>query len=174
MFFGPSVGGLIIRETGMVISVFYISTSLHCLFTLLIFTVLPEPLSERRMRISSLKYEEELRLGVEQRGSGGMAGIWAHSRRLFKFLSPLSIFIPELIEHGNPLKRQRRDWNLTFFAIAYGLTTSIMVCKSATLVTSSANPSPRRFSHSSSNLSLQPLVGPRNPYVLVILFVFYG
>jgi hypothetical protein len=57
-----------------------------------------------------------------QSGNGIRVGML---KRMFGFLSPLSIFIPQRIR-DNPLKRGR-DWDLTLLVVAYGFTVTIMV-----------------------------------------------
>ncbi|KAJ2929964.1 hypothetical protein H1R20_g7121, partial [Candolleomyces eurysporus] len=128
MTFGPVLGSLLIRNTGKTISVFYLTAIVHSIYAVLIFFGLPEPLSKRRMKASQLKYEGELRAGAEEiQSTSGGAAVVARAKRLFKFLSPLSVFMPELVDKGrNPLKRKERDWNLSLIAVAYGFTISIM------------------------------------------------
>jgi hypothetical protein len=123
------MGSLLIRNTGKTISVFYLAAIVHTIYAFLIFFGLPEPLSKRRRKASQLKYAEELRAGAEERQStSGVAAVIARIKRLFKFLSPLSVFMPDFVDNGrNPLKRKERDWNLLLIAAAYGFTISIMV-----------------------------------------------
>ena len=135
MTFGPVLGSLLIRSTGKTISVFYLTAIVHTIYAVLIFFGLPEPLSERRRKASQLKYAEELRAGAEEmQSTSGTAAVAARAKRLFKFLSPLSIFMPELVNNGrNPLKRKERDWNLSLIAVAYGFTISILVSSTCCL-----------------------------------------
>ncbi len=112
---GPTFGGLLIRATGQTISVFYVATSLHLCYALLIWLIIPESLTHAQRRKSAIKHHE----------SDPQAGVL---RRLFGFLSPLSVFLPEMNgAHRHPLKHPKRDWNLTLIAVAYGLTLSMMV-----------------------------------------------
>lgn len=129
MAFGPTLGSLLIRSTGKTISVFYLTALVHSIYAVLIFFGLPEPLSKRRREESKRKYEEELRAGAEERRStSGFPAVVAKTKRLFKFLSPLSIFTPDFVNNSrNPLKWKEMDWNLSLIAVAYGFTISIMV-----------------------------------------------
>lgn len=111
---GPTFGGLLIRATGQTISVFYVATSLHLFYALLIWLIIPESLTHAQRRKSAIKHHE----------SDPQAGVL---RRLFGFLSPLSVFLPEMNgADRHPLKHPKRDWNLTLIAVAYGLTLSLM------------------------------------------------
>lgn len=111
---GPTFGGLLIRATGKTISVFYVATSLHLFYALLIWLIIPESLTHAQRRKSAIKHHE----------SDPQAGVL---RRLFGFLSPLSVFLPEMNgADRNPLKQSKRDWNLTLIAVTYGLTLSLM------------------------------------------------
>ena len=123
---GPTIGGLLIRLTGQTIVVFYLGTAIHCMYALLVWTVVPESLSPALMRANRRrKREEEER---ELRGEVIPAG---RARKLFKFLSPLSVFAPAEVEvEGSgtgSLTKKRKDWNLTFLAVAYGFSVLIMV-----------------------------------------------
>ncbi|KAJ3539408.1 hypothetical protein NMY22_g4751 [Coprinellus aureogranulatus] len=126
MAFGPTIGSLLIRATETVISVFYLTTTVHLLYAVLIFLILPEPLSKQRMKESQRRYTEELRENAEEAREGAAA--WKlKAKRLFRFLSPLSIFMPSFVDNGrNPLKRKERDWTLALIAVAYGFTISII------------------------------------------------
>lgn len=127
MAFGPTIGSLLIRATETIISVFYLTTSVHLIYAVLIFLVLPEPLSQSRMKDSQRRYSQELRENAETTQGGSIA--WKlRAKQLFKFLTPLGIFMPTFVDSGrNPLKRQERDWSLALLAIAYGFTISIIV-----------------------------------------------
>lgn len=127
MAFGPTIGSLLIRATETIISVFYLTTSVHLLYAVLIFLILPEPLSQHRMKESQRRYAEELRESAEATQGGSVA--WKlRAKRLFKFLSPLGIFMPTFVDNGrNPLKKKERDWSLALLAMAYGFTISIIV-----------------------------------------------
>ncbi|KAK0459815.1 uncharacterized protein EV420DRAFT_1641998 [Desarmillaria tabescens] len=111
---GPTFGGLLIRATGQTISVFYVTTCLHICYALLIWFIIPESLTHAQRRRSTIKHYE----------SDPQAGVF---KRLFGFLSPLSVFLPEMNgSDSHPLKRPKRDWNLTLIAVAYGLALSLM------------------------------------------------
>jgi hypothetical protein len=42
-------------------------------------------------------------------------------QRLFFFLEPLSVLLPDKVSSESSLKGVRRDWNLPFLVSAYGL-----------------------------------------------------
>ncbi|KAF8077579.1 major facilitator superfamily domain-containing protein [Lyophyllum atratum] len=129
MAFGPTLGSLLIRVTGQLLSVFYVATLLHLIYASMVWFVLPESLLQSQMQQSRVKYEEELRDTARDRESNPAVGLLVRVKRLFTFLSPLTVFLPELKAArlgDNPLKRKRRDWNLTLLAVVYGLAVSIM------------------------------------------------
>ncbi|KAF5315849.1 hypothetical protein D9611_005020 [Ephemerocybe angulata] len=125
---GPTVGSVLIRATEQLISVFYLTLAVHLFYAVLIFIGLPEPLSESRMKQSQRKYAEELRVDAEEQATNGAPGWRVRARRLFRFLSPLSIFMPDFVVEGeaNPLKKKEKDWSLALLAVAYGCTISLI------------------------------------------------
>ncbi|KAJ7219467.1 major facilitator superfamily domain-containing protein [Mycena pura] len=118
---GPTLGGLIVKFTGNLLSVFYLATAIHGSYAILSWTVLPESLATTRMQSARVQYAESLRLLLEQEHT-----LAFRIQRLFTFLKPLTIFFPEKDPSANPLKGRKRDWNLTLLAAAYGFTLSIM------------------------------------------------
>lgn len=135
MAFGPTVGSLLIRATGHTLSVFYFATATHALYTVLVWLILPESLSRKQMTLAKEKYEAE---GGAAAADRGPVGILVKLRRLFAFLSPLTVFMPyEVKGEGvdvNPLKKPKKDWNLTFMALAYASIISIAVSLSTLLM----------------------------------------
>jgi len=127
---GPSLGGLLIRFTGRTLSVFYATFTVHLLYALFVWFAVPESLLEHQMRHSRLRYKKELRDLEVDRVANPIVGFLARAKRLFAFLSPLTIFFPDNgDENGseNPLKRRKRDWSLTLIAAGYGLSTTVFV-----------------------------------------------
>ncbi|KAG6902244.1 hypothetical protein C0995_002616 [Termitomyces sp. Mi166 len=126
MAIGPSLGGLLVRFTGSPLSVFYAAAGIHLIYAFIVCLVLPESLLKSQMEQSRLKHDSELRDTSENLAAGALVRI----RRLFAFLSPLSVFLPDFKEMApgqNPLKRKKKDWNLTIVAGVYALAISIMV-----------------------------------------------
>lgn len=123
---GPTIGSLIIRLTANVLSVFYFATLMHAIYFMLVWFIIPESLSRNQMAASRARHQEKLATLREER-EGAIVGILVRIKRLFRFLSPLAILLPTPVEGGNPLKRRKRDWNLTLIVIAYGFTIMIMV-----------------------------------------------
>ena len=129
MALGPTLGSLLIHFTGKTISVFYLATTIHLIFTFFVWTALPESLSEKRRRESKAKYVAEIADMAAEREQNPAIGLLVKSRRLFAFLSPLTIFMPvvEKTPGTNPLKAQKKDWNLTIIALGYASTITLMV-----------------------------------------------
>lgn len=125
---GPSIGGVLIRLSENVLSVFIAATFVHLVYAFMIWFVIPESVPPPRMIASRLRYKEELRSLKEAR-EGVAAGVAVRIRRLFGFLTPLTIFMPATMEgqQQNPLKKEKKDWNLTLVAVSYGLVILIMV-----------------------------------------------
>ena len=114
---GPTLGGLLIRYTHHTLSVFYAAAMMHALYAFVVWFFIPESLTPEQMKESVAKRRERL-----QSENGVRVGML---KRMFGFLSPLSIFIPQKIR-DYPLKRGR-DWDLTLLVVAYGFTATIMV-----------------------------------------------
>lgn len=123
---GPTIGSLVIRLTGSNFSVFYIAATVH--FTFLVYNgfILPESLFPEQMALSRKKYLEDL--GKQRRE----VGLFAHVKRLFGFLAPLIMLGPVHVDNAGAVssswsRKGRRDWNLTFTAIAFGAIVTILV-----------------------------------------------
>lgn len=119
MAVGPAFGGLLIRESGNLLTVFYYAFSNHLFFACMVWFVVPESLAPTQLSRAKAAYYKG-QAGVR----GGIRGLLA---KLVSFLSPLKMFIPVTVARGdNPLKR-RKDWNLTLLAAAYGLVIMLVV-----------------------------------------------
>ncbi|KDR73680.1 hypothetical protein GALMADRAFT_251460 [Galerina marginata CBS 339.88] len=124
---GPTLGALLIRFTGQTISVLYVASSLHVAYGMLVWVAMPESLSKKKMDEAKAKYAAELLETENERQGKPLVGILVRLRRLFSFLSPLTIFMPEEEKRTlNPLKRPKKDYNLTFMALGYGFTVSLL------------------------------------------------
>lgn len=117
---GPALGGLLIRQSGNLRTVFYYALASHCVFAFMVWFVLPESLTPTQLSKANLfAYNENMT--QPRRGIGGFLG------RLGSFLAPLKLFIPVTVAKGdNPLKK-RKDWNLTLLAAAHGLVNTLLV-----------------------------------------------
>ena len=127
---GPSLGALLIRFTGRTLSVFYATAAVYLLYALFVWFAIPESLLEHQMRHSRLKYEKELKDLEVDRAANPITGFLAKTKRLFAFLSPLTIFFPDNGDQNsaeNPLRQHKRDWSLTLMAVGYGLATTVIV-----------------------------------------------
>ncbi|KAJ3800064.1 major facilitator superfamily domain-containing protein [Lentinula aff. detonsa] len=119
---GPTLGGLLIRFTGRTISVFYVATLVHMMYAFMIWFIVPESNSKRKMQLARANYQEEL---VESQRAREGAGFLLRIKRLFSFLTPLAVFNPIRVSE-NPLKPPRRDWNLVLIALSYAFTISVI------------------------------------------------
>ena len=59
MAFGPTLGSILIRESGSTLSVFYLATAVHLGYALMVWTVLPESLGKRAMQAARRKKEDK-------------------------------------------------------------------------------------------------------------------
>lgn len=129
MAIGPTLGSLLIRFTGETLSVFYLATAVHLAYTMLVWTILPEPLTKEQMQNAKETYNTELlnaANGREQMST--TVRLLVEFSRLFTFLVPLAVFVPKQKRAtGNPLKKPKKDYNLALMAVAYGFTVSVMV-----------------------------------------------
>ncbi|CAA7270975.1 unnamed protein product [Cyclocybe aegerita] len=126
---GPALGSLLIRFTGHVLSVFFAAAASHILYTILVFFILPESVSQKQMALAKARYAAELLDHAQERERNPAVGVLVKIRRLFAFLSPLTVFLPgeaKTKPDGNPLKKPKKDWNLTLMALGYGFTITIM------------------------------------------------
>jgi MFS family permease len=116
MAVGPAFGGLLIRQSGDLLTVFYFAFAIHLSFACMVWFAIPESLAPTQLfRAKVAHSENKARTG---------SGVLAH---LASFFAPLSLFMPVTVATGdNPLKR-RRDWNLTLLAAAHGFVMMLMV-----------------------------------------------
>ncbi|KAF8808993.1 MFS general substrate transporter [Phlegmacium glaucopus] len=126
MALGPIVGSLLVRFTGQALSVFYLGGTLHLLYSCLVWFIMPESLTKNHMGLAKARYADEPHRVPLDHGRSLVAGFLNKAQRLFAFLRPLTIFGPIEEVNGNPLKAPRKDWDLTFLAIAYGFTVALM------------------------------------------------
>ncbi|ETW85959.1 hypothetical protein HETIRDRAFT_471204 [Heterobasidion irregulare TC 32-1] len=118
---GPSLGSLTVRWSSNVMVVFYMSTSIHFVYALLTWFVIPESLLPVQMMTSRRKHAEEA--AVYRRANGLLPRL----KSLFSFLSPLIMLAPPLIDRAAASQKFRsRDWSLTLVAVAYGCVISLM------------------------------------------------
>ncbi|KAJ7336337.1 major facilitator superfamily domain-containing protein [Mycena albidolilacea] len=101
---GPILGSVVVRQTHNLLSVFYLSAALRIIRAAW-FWFLPESLTAAKMQRFWVKHKESTS---------------SLFQRLFFFLEPLSVLLPEKISNPNSPKVGRRDWNLTFLALSYG------------------------------------------------------
>lgn len=122
---GPTIGSIIIRTTGSLLSIFYITAAVHILYALLVTTIMPESLSLRRMLKSRRLYNEQIE---EANRVPGKRGVWSAFKKLFGFLSPLALFYqaPAVVD-SHPLRRPKKDRNLLLVAIGFGFLVSVVV-----------------------------------------------
>jgi MFS family permease len=123
---GPTIGGLLIRFTGQVLSIFYVAGCLHVMYSFLVWFIIPESLTKGHMELAKARYyADSLRADPD---SGLVAGFTRIAQRLFSFLKPLAIFGPtEKVPGNTTSKGRRKDWNLTLLAVAYGFTIALLV-----------------------------------------------
>ncbi|KAJ7510054.1 major facilitator superfamily domain-containing protein [Mycena galericulata] len=118
---GPSFGGLLVRYSHNLLSVFYVATAIHASYAILVWIALPESLTKAQMLSASVQYQEDQRLLADQERTTLL-----RVQRLFSFLKPLTLFFPAPVEVGSSTKGRKWDWNMTLLAMAYGFTVSIM------------------------------------------------
>ena len=121
---GPTLGGLLIRFTGQVLSVFYMAGCLHLMYSLMVWFIIPESLTKGQMELAKARYANSLPPDPDSSLDARFARI---TRRVFPFLMPLAILGPTEKQPRNTTKRGRKDWNLTLLAVAYGLTVAMTV-----------------------------------------------
>ncbi|KAJ3573787.1 hypothetical protein NP233_g2219 [Leucocoprinus birnbaumii] len=134
MAIGPTLGALLIRSSGQLLSVFYGAAVVHLIYAVLIWFILPQSLSLPYRLRARERYERMKREYNAEREEGLSARALSFFKRMFSFLAPLTVFAPAVKDvfaptvsgTVNPLKRQRKDWNMTFLGAAYMVTISVM------------------------------------------------
>ena len=124
MALGPTLGSLLTRFTGQALSVFYVGSCLHLMYSFMVWFIVPESLTKGQMELAQTRYADSLRADPNSRIN---ARFTRTARRLFTFLMPLTILGPTEKEPGSTLKGQKKDWNLTLLAVAYGFTIATLV-----------------------------------------------
>lgn len=123
---GPTIGGLLISQTGDLLSVYYLAASIHLAYLVAVLFVVPESLSKEEMANNRGAHAERIKRELEQERRGG-SGIrywcWTAIKRAFFFLKPLRVFLPR--KRAGTLRGSNR--NLTFLMISYSLIALIMV-----------------------------------------------
>ncbi|KAI1794596.1 major facilitator superfamily domain-containing protein [Ganoderma leucocontextum] len=120
---GPLLGGLLIRFTNAFIIVFYISAIIHAIYALLVWFVIPESLSKAEMLDARARHKVANEEYLAAHAHGGVLVLF---KRIFSFLTPLTIFWPIRVDGGKPGMGQKRDWNLLFIVLAYGFIISLL------------------------------------------------
>lgn len=119
MAIGPAFGGLLIRESGDLLTVFYYAFSNHFIYACMIWFIIPESQAPTQLARAKAAYNRS-----KAQARGGISSLFVY---LALFLAPLKLFAPVTVATGdNPLKR-RKDWSLTLLATAHGLVTMLVV-----------------------------------------------
>ena len=122
---GPMIGGLLVRFTGQVLSVFYLAGCLHLMYSFLVWFIIPESLAKGHMELAKASYADNLPRADPD--SSLVVKFTRISQRLFSFLRPLAILGPIEKVSGSALKGRKKDWNLTLLAVACGFTSTLIV-----------------------------------------------
>lgn len=122
MAIGPAFGGLLIRQSGELLTVFYYAFANHFVFASMVWFLIPESLSPTQLARAKIAYNQ-----TKTRGRGAVSRLLSH---LVAFLAPLKLFAPvTIVTADNPLKK-RKDWNLTLLVAAHGLVGMLAVRES--------------------------------------------
>lgn len=88
--------------------------------TCFVWFLLPESLTTAQMHRASAIHKETV-------PSDDTPRLLLWLQRLFFFLKPLAVLLPEKVSPENSLKGAKRDWNLPILALVYGLMLLAMV-----------------------------------------------
>jgi hypothetical protein len=101
---------------------------MHLIFLIFVGFIIPESLSPLQMVASRDRHQQELK-DLKEAREGVAVGLLVRIKKLFGFLSPLTMFIPTRVEgpRWKALHGHKRDWNLTLVAAGFGLMSVIMV-----------------------------------------------
>jgi MFS family permease len=120
---GPVIGGVLIRATGSALSPFYLAATVHTLYAMYIFLIVPESQTKAR----AMGARQRRRISLERRHND-LSRVRMILKSTIGFLSPLAVLLPErVIVGGNPLKRSKRDWSLCLITASYGIAMSLVV-----------------------------------------------
>ncbi|RPB05202.1 MFS general substrate transporter [Choiromyces venosus 120613-1] len=86
---GPVLGGLLIKKTNNILSVFYVALGAHAVFITYIMFIMPESLSKRRIVLAREKHKREQ---VERQE--GVPKHWWDSFNPINLLRPLTVLFP--------------------------------------------------------------------------------
>ncbi len=124
---GPTLGSLLNRWTGQLLSVFYGAVVAHLIYVVFVWTFLPQSLSLSLQTSCTRKIRKREKTRCEASWLLRCFEFLLFVKRLFSFLASLAAFVPTR-ETSNCTKRRRRDWNLTMIGLAYSTAYLIMVC----------------------------------------------
>lgn len=127
---GPTLGTILIKSTGTILSVFYLYAAGFVIFIATIILIVPESLSvEARRDIAdrlARENEEAQAMYQEERSNSPFGFFWQIVSRAMVFFAPLAIFLPRQRVSTKPSeKASGMDWNLTYVAIAFGVYTLV-------------------------------------------------
>ncbi|KAH9952018.1 MFS general substrate transporter [Amylocystis lapponica] len=115
MSLGPTLGSLLIKFSGNLLSVFYVAFVMHVFSCCFVWFLVPESLSREQLAENREIHAEDLeKLKIARSGGGLLVFI----SRLFSFLAPVALFYPTVVE-GSPLKKTKRDWNLLLLVLGH-------------------------------------------------------
>jgi len=123
---GPTIGGLLISQTGDLLSVYYLAASIHVVYLFSVLFIVPESLSKEEMANNREAHARKTKSELEKErrgGSGFWYWCWVAIKRAFFFLKPLTVFLPR----KRAVTLRGGNWNLTFLMISYSLVALIMV-----------------------------------------------
>ncbi|KAF9265617.1 MFS general substrate transporter [Marasmius fiardii PR-910] len=110
---GPILGGVLMRSTHNPISVFYVAAFSNVFYTFMIWFVVPESLTSKKMRLAVKKQCQRAASATATRG------VMPRLKRCFSFLSTLNVLGPSYHQVGSS------PWSLTLVVISYALVQSI-------------------------------------------------
>lgn len=123
---GPFLGGYIVKASGEIVTIFYITLACHCLYILFLAFLLPESLTKQRQVAARDKYDT----GVVR----GHSRTWvSHIYSRFKgsnLLGPLSILYPTGAGSSNALRRNLMllaAVDTAMFGVAMGSMTVVII-----------------------------------------------
>ena len=115
---GPLLAGYVVKQTGKVVSMFYIALGCHIFFLLFLLLVIPESLSKARQYAAREKY----RLDTEAMGP---AAEWIKQARSFNLFAPLKVLYPTG-PGSNPAVRRNMLLLATVDTIIFGVAMGAM------------------------------------------------
>lgn len=125
---GPIVAGYIVKFSGKIITIFYITLACHCFFFVFVIFLVPDSLSKARQLVARQKnsFEEDAGASASASWSSPLLGFW----RLSNIFEPLAVLYPKGEGSSSALRRNivlLAAVDTIMFGVAMGALTVVII-----------------------------------------------